>query len=72
MEKDTTKFDLELYDALNLLNECQMNTQKKLSCIGCVNFFVCKQRKDYADYELGLKIADAVETTGQCEFTAEF
>ena len=27
--------------------------------------------KDYADYELGLKIADAVETTGQCEFTAE-
>ena len=28
--------------------------------------------KDYADYELGLKIADAVETTGQCEFTAEF
>ena len=28
--------------------------------------------KDYADYELGLKIADAIETTGQCEFTAEF
>ena len=27
--------------------------------------------KDYADFELGLKIADAVETTGQCEFTAE-
>ena len=27
--------------------------------------------KDYADYELGLKIADAVQTTGQCEFTAE-
>ena len=26
---------------------------------------------EYADYELGLKIADAVETTGQCEFTAE-
>ncbi len=30
MEKDTTKFDLELYDALNLLNKCQMNTQKKI------------------------------------------
>ena len=30
MEKDTTKFDLELYDALYLLNECQINTQKKL------------------------------------------
>ena len=49
MEKDTTKFDLELCDALNLLNECQMNTQKKLSCIGCVNFFACNQRKDYVN-----------------------
>ena len=28
--------------------------------------------KDYADHELGLKIAEAVQTTGQCEFTAEF
>ena len=28
--------------------------------------------KDYADFELGLKIAEAVQTTGQCEFTAEF
>ena len=27
--------------------------------------------KDYADFELGLKIAEAVQTTGQCEFTAE-
>ena len=27
--------------------------------------------KDYADYELGLKIAEAVQTTGQCEFTTE-
>ena len=27
--------------------------------------------KDYADYELGLKIAEAVQSTGQCEFTAE-
>ena len=27
--------------------------------------------KDYADFELGLKIANAVQTTGQCEFTAE-
>ena len=27
--------------------------------------------KDYADYELGLQIAEAVRTTGQCEFTAE-
>ena len=26
---------------------------------------------EYADYELGLKIAKAVQTTGQCEFTAE-
>ena len=26
---------------------------------------------EYADYELGLKIADAVETDGQCEFAAE-
>ena len=26
---------------------------------------------EYADYELGLKIADAVETDGICEFTAE-
>ena len=49
MEKDTTKFDLELYDALNLLNECQINNQKKLSCIGCVNFFVCNKRKDYVN-----------------------
>ena len=30
-----------------------------------------KALKDYADFELGLKIADAVQTTGQCEFTAE-
>ena len=27
---------------------------------------------EYADYDLGLKIAEAVRTTGQCEFTAEF
>ena len=27
--------------------------------------------KDYDDYELGLKIANAVQTDGQCEFTAE-
>ena len=33
---------------------------------------VQKLVKDYADYELGLKIAEAVRTTGQCEFTAEF
>ena len=33
---------------------------------------VQKILKDYADYELGLKIAEAVQTTGQCEFTAEF
>ena len=26
---------------------------------------------EYADYDLGLKIADAVETDGVCEFTAE-
>ena len=26
---------------------------------------------EYADYVLGLKIADAVETDGMCEFTAE-
>ena len=26
---------------------------------------------EYADYELGLKIAEAVETDGMCEFTAE-
>ena len=30
-----------------------------------------KMLKDYADFELGLKIAGAVQTTGQCEFTAE-
>ena len=30
-----------------------------------------KMLKDYADFELGLKIAEAVRTTGQCEFTAE-
>ena len=28
--------------------------------------------KEYADYELGLKIEESVRTTGQCEFTAEF
>ena len=27
--------------------------------------------KEYADFELGLKIAEAVRTTGECEFTAE-
>ena len=27
--------------------------------------------KEYADYYLGLKIANAVETDGMCEFTAE-
>ena len=32
---------------------------------------VQKILKDYADFELGLKIADAVQSTGQCEFTAE-
>ena len=26
---------------------------------------------EYADYDLGLKIAEAVRTTGECEFTAE-
>lgn len=47
MEKDTTKFDLELYDALNLLNKCQLDTQKKLSCIWCAKFFSCQIRQDY-------------------------
>ena len=28
--------------------------------------------KEYADYELGLKILKAVQTDGQCEFTAEY
>lgn len=27
--------------------------------------------KEYADYVLGLKIMKAIQTTGQCEFTAE-
>ena len=27
--------------------------------------------KDYADFELGLKIAESVQTYGLCEFTAE-
>ena len=27
--------------------------------------------KDYADFELGIEIAEAVRKTGQCEFTAE-
>lgn len=27
--------------------------------------------KDYADYRLGLKIANAIKTKGHCEFTAE-
>ena len=30
-----------------------------------------KLLKDYADFELGLKIAEAIQTNGQCEFTAE-
>ena len=30
-----------------------------------------KLLKDYADFELGLEIAEAVRTTGKCEFTAE-
>ena len=30
-----------------------------------------KMLKDYANFELGLKIAEAVQTNGQCEFTAE-
>ena len=30
-----------------------------------------KLLKDYADFELGLKIAEAVQTYGLCEFTAE-
>ena len=30
-----------------------------------------KMLKDYADFGLGLEIANAVQTTGQCEFTAE-
>ena len=30
-----------------------------------------KLLKDYADFELGLKIANAVQTNGQCEFTVE-
>ena len=30
-----------------------------------------KLLKDYADFELGLKIEEAVRTTGKCEFTAE-
>ena len=30
-----------------------------------------KLLKDYADFELGIEIAESVRTTGQCEFTAE-
>ena len=30
-----------------------------------------KLLKDYADFELGIEIAESIRTTGQCEFTAE-
>ena len=47
-------------------------TEKKVAEYLGVKLDVAKKiLKDYADFELGLKIAEAVRTTGQCEFTAE-
>ena len=47
-------------------------TDEKLAEYLNVDLSVTRQLlREYADYELGLKIANAVQTTGQCEFTAE-
>ena len=47
-------------------------TDEKLAEYLIVELDVAKNLlKDYADFELGLKIAEAVRTTGECEFTAE-
>ena len=45
--------------------------EKVAEYLGVEEDVVQKLLKDYADFELGLKIAEAVRTTGQCEFTAE-
>ena len=47
-------------------------TDEKLAKYLNVDLSVAKQLlKEYADYELGLEIEEAVRTNGQCEFTAE-
>lgn len=47
-------------------------TDEKLAEYLNVDLSVTKQLlSEYADYELGLKILKAVQTDGQCEFTAE-
>ena len=47
-------------------------TDEKLAEYLNVDLSVTRQLlKEYADYELGIEIAEAVRTTGQCEFTAE-
>ena len=47
-------------------------TDEKLAEYLNVDLSVTRQLlKEYADYELGLEIEEAVRTTGQCEFTAE-
>ena len=47
-------------------------TDEKLAEYLNVDLEVTKKLlKDYADFELGVQIAETVRTTGQCEFTAE-
>ena len=47
-------------------------TDEKLAEYLNLDLSVTKQLlSEYADYELGLKILKAVQTDGQCEFTAE-
>ena len=48
-------------------------TDEKLAKFLDVDLSVIEQLlSEYADYELGLKILKAVQTDGQCEFTAEY
>ena len=52
--------------------ECTTYTDEKLAKFLDVDLGVTERLlKEYADYELGLKILKAVQTDGQCEFTAE-
>ena len=65
-----------LGDNLALINkffeENTSYTDEKLAEYLNVDLSVAKQLlSEYADYELGLKIEEAVETDGQCEFTAQ-
>ena len=59
LKKENERYELEFLEILSNLKIYAIKNDK------------LELLKDYADFELGLKIADSVQKTGQRAFTAE-